>query len=362
MEQITQSLTAYQTPLTDACCALTEPIENVCFFDIETTGLSPEISSLYLIGVIFFEKNQWYLTQWFADDYISEADLLTSFASYTEHFSTYVNYNGNRFDIPYLEKKYRAHHLPSPFVGKKTLDVYRQIRAKKDAFPVPNLKLSTIERLLGFRRKDNYSGKDTILLYTDYMQRKYAREHDAMVELKEKLLLHNKDDLIGTVCCTQLLTYENYRPQNPSWEINEDTLILTDTLPFSVPFATQFKKDIFSISYNKSTLIVRVPLFRGMLYHYFSDYKNYYYLPEEDMAIHKSVGIYVDAAYRKKATASNCYTKKEGVFLPLPAKYTVDSIPLFQKSKREKCFYILCDDASFAPLCAEYLSHIIHTA
>lgn len=52
------------------------PVEQILFFDIETTGLSPKASSLYMIGVMFYNKedNNWHLIQFFADNYKSEAD------------------------------------------------------------------------------------------------------------------------------------------------------------------------------------------------------------------------------------------------------------------------------------------------
>ena len=358
MECIKQPLTVYEKQLTKACQTLFIPLDEVCFFDIETTGLSPNVSSLYLIGIIFHEDGHWQLLQWFADDYVSEADLLRSFADYTAHFTTYINYNGSSFDISYLEKKYAAHQIPSPFATHKNLDIYRQIRHKKKYFPVPNMKLTTMEQLLHFRRHDNYSGKDCIRLYTDFMQRKYARDCSMMITLKEKILLHNKEDLIGTALCSQLLAYDYYKPHNPTWKIEGETLFLTDSLPFFVPLPLSCEKDIFSLDYNDNILTVSVPLWRGTLYHYFTDYKNYYYLPSEDMAVHKSVGIYVDSAHRRKATATNCYIKKEGLFLPLPIGFTIEHIPFFQETKKQKRHYIVCDD-TIDTICDDYLCYII---
>ena len=54
---------------------------------------------------------------------------------------------------------------------------------------------------------------------------------------------------------------------------------------------------------------LRVPLYQGMARLYYLDYKNYYYLPAEDMAIHKSVATYVDKAHKQKATPETCYSK-----------------------------------------------------
>ena len=61
---------------------------------------------------------------------------------------------------------------------------------------------------------------------------------------------------------------------------------------------------------------IRIPVYEGTLHYFYPNYKDYYYLPKEDMAIHKSVATFVDKEFRVKAKATNCYTKKFGVFLP----------------------------------------------
>ena len=48
-----------------------------------------------------------------------------------------------------------------------------------------------------------------------------------------------------------------------------------------------------------------------------TDYlKEYFYLPAEDTAVHKSVASYVDKEFRQKATKDTCYIKQNGDFLP----------------------------------------------
>ena len=46
----------------------------------------------------------------------------------------------------------------------------------------------------------------------------------------------------------------------------------------------------------------------------FADYKNYYYLPKEDMAVHKSVGCFVEPAYRQKQLPLTATSKKTADF------------------------------------------------
>ena len=58
--------------------------------------------------------------------------------------------------------------------------------------------------------------------------------------------------------------------------------------------------------------------------YFFKDYKNYYYLPMEHMAIHKSMAAYVDDAHKEKATKDNASP-------PRPAA----SYPVHQDSRRD---------------------------
>ena len=50
------------------------------------------------------------------------------------------------------------------------------------------------------------------------------------------------------------------------------------------------------------------------------------------MAVHKSVGTYVDKAHRRPATAADCYIKKTGTFLPVPKHFDPAGRPLFSPS------------------------------
>ena len=55
--------------------------------------------------------------------------------------------------------------------------------------------------------------------------------------------------------------------------------------------------------------------------YFFKDYKNYYYLPMEHMAIHKSMAAYVDDAHKEKATKDNAFTHTAILHLSGMASY-----------------------------------------
>lgn len=319
--------------------------DTFCFFDIETTGLSAKISSLYLIGALWYDPadEKFHTRQWFADDYISEKDILCAFTEFISDFTTLVHYNGSGFDIPYIEKKCGELGLPSPFRDIKSLDIYREIRSLKPLFKVPDLKLFTVEKLAGFMRKDILSGKECIDIYSRFMQKKYFRDSSMEAE-KQKLLLHNIEDIIGTCYCAVLLSYKcsmTYKAHAP----NDHLLLHIDFLSSELfPALAKWKSSSYTLQFNGDTVALDISLYDGELRHFFKDYKNYFYLPAEDTAIHKSVGAYVEKEFRRQAKASECYVKKEGLFLPLPAGMEPQDIPLFRPDYRSRQNYLLWDE------------------
>lgn len=357
----TETTLKWETEAMKNCLAFfPEPAENICFFDIETTGLSPKVSSLYLIGAAVWDTDHFDLVQWFADDYTSEKDILLSFSDFVSTCTTVVHYNGSSFDIPYLEKKYMAHQLPSPFPSKKSVDLMRGLPKDKAFFKTDNRRLTSMEKLLSFTRNDTFTGKDCIRLYTDFMQKKYFRDRTAE-DTKQQLLLHNHDDLQGTILCAQLLAYQNGIITFSSMEVQTETEtpfirlnaeLSTGQFPLDLEWKTESKTGIhLHFCYQKNRIILEISLYKGELYYFFKDYKNYFYLPKEDMAVHKSVGTYVDKEYRRQATASTCYVKKSGFFLPIPASKKAEEampsdMPLFRENFKSRTVYIETDRLS----------------
>ena len=213
-----------------------------------------------------------------------------------------------------------------------------------------------MERLAGFTRHELLSGKECITLYTEFMHEKFFHNPESL-EKKKRLLFHNEDDLIGTIVCALLLAYTTYKPICPSVQTTEHSVLFTDTLEKKVPANLSFQKGDISFSFEGKSLSIEVPLWEGTLYHFFADYKNYYYLPKEDMAVHKSVGCFVEPAYRQKATAANCYIKKDGRFLPLPAGTDWDS-PVFSLTRKDKKVFIPWEENT--ELATDSVCHLIN--
>lgn len=316
-------------------------LEQLLFFDIETTGFAADVSSLYLIGCLYYQEQAWHAIQWFADDYRSEKALLTAFFAFMEGFQVLLHYNGSGFDIPYLQKKCRQHKLAFSFAHIMSLDVYKELTPYKKLLPLPNLKQKTVEQSIGIHRKDCYDGGQLIEVYVEYIHRKF-KQQEGCDELLSLLLLHNKEDLQGLLAVSALLLppkiISTKKATNGS-SVSALATVLTFqlSLPYPLSSPLSLEKGVAKLVAKGNEGCLTLQPFTGELKYFYPDYKNYYYLPLEDTAIHKSVAQYVEKNYREKAKASNCYAKRSGTFLPAPAGFSLpQNTHLFYREYKDK--------------------------
>ncbi len=142
--------------------------KEILFLDIETTGLSPRDSALYMVGFAFFDGVRWQVKQLLAENASQEEALLSAFSDLSRAYKVIVHYNGDRFDIPFLQARYELHKLSDPFASMKSLDLYRKVKAYKKQLGLPDCKQKTIESFLGIERNDLYDGGRLIQCYEEY--------------------------------------------------------------------------------------------------------------------------------------------------------------------------------------------------
>lgn len=115
-------------------------------------------------------------------------------------------------------------------------------------------------------------------------------------------------------------------------------------VPVAVAWTVSSGSHPCRIRVSGNRLTAELELLEGTLKHFYPDYQNYYYLPFEDTAIHKSVGEYVERSARKKATPQTCYTRKYGVFLPQAGGITGAE---FREEYRDKLSYVEYQESLF---------------
>ena len=297
--------------------------EDLCFFDIETSGLSSEKSRIYLISYLIFKKR-----------------LL-------------VHYNGDSFDIPFIVKRALKNQIDSKsFEAMESLDLYKVVKRHKSLFKSENLKLVNLEKIFGYMRDDTMSGKELIKVYHDFEKlsslplKSMALEHS-----KELLLLHNHDDVVALpylgnfAAFLKLKGYINAYFEGPAKSIdisqNKDFLAINLKIDYDLPFPLTLEdtKRGLSLVLDDKLISLSIRIFKAEYKHFFEDYKNYYYLPEEDYAIYKSLGEYVDKSRRQRAKKENCYIKKAGRFLPASSS---TNLPTFRENYKSFDCIELC--------------------
>ena len=338
--------------------------EEVLYFDIETTGFAPAGTLLYMIGCVYKKCDGYYITQWFLDKEDGEKELLTAFFDFLSGFKALVHYNGSGFDIPYIIKKCAILGVPCNFSGIHSIDIYKSILPMKTLFKLDNLKQKSIERFMGISRDDKYSGGELINIYHTYL-----KTHDD--NLLSLLLGHNHDDVIGMTSIVSMLNYSCISNRNYSFdsiELRDSTspvgvlrkeVVVSLKLENSVPVRVSYGNEHYYFTAFGDIARICVTAHTDELKYFYPNYKDYYYLPEEDRSIHKSVAFYVDKNYRTRAKAANCYSKKTGVFLP---QYDEVISPYFKIDYYDKITYFeyTPDFIENPGLIMDYANHIFH--
>lgn len=174
--------------LPDSHPVYSEYDKNTVFLDIETTGLSPKYHRIYLISMIYFESNQWNLVQCFADKIEEEKEVLFCIFALFKDKSVIISYNGNRFDLPFLNKRAKKLNVKWDFATYESIDLYEKMKQYQFVHGIEKLSLARVQHQLGIIRKDIYRGVDCINFYREYQE-------NPSKEILELLLLHNYEDV-----------------------------------------------------------------------------------------------------------------------------------------------------------------------
>ena len=209
-----------------------------------------------------------------------------------------------------------------------------------------NQKQKTFEKLLNIERTDPFSGGDLIEVFKQYVESKDER-------LLFPLLLHNKEDVFNMGYLLSLLAFNdlfNYKYNIKKYDFYDYTdsnenpqkdLCVNFVLDNPLPTNISYNISGISLIIKENVGELTVNVLNGTYKYFYSNYKDYYYLTTEDVAVHKSVAHYVDTKYRKQATASTCYEKHTREFLPV--KDSTDFKYLFKEEYKDKYQFIKAD-------------------
>lgn len=333
------------------------------FFDIETTGFSPSHAHIYMIGCAYKKSEYIYINQYFAEDSSEEKEIIEKFTEFLTSFKSIISFNGIGFDIPFLKAKCDQYKIKNSFDEFEYVDIFKIISPIKPILNLENYKQKTIEKFIGLKRDDNYNGGELINVYHEYVK---SRDENAL----ELLLLHNYEDILGMTELLPILSYveifngnyavsetkiDTYKAMNGMFK-KEFIITLKNDTPVPVNISTRYKDIYLAIKTNNT--ILRIPVYEGELHYFYTNYKDYYYLPAEDMAIHKSVASFVDKEYKERCRAYNCYNRKTSEFL---VQYENIMNPEFKDDYKDKNSYFeLTEDFSSSDIMLRrYVDHLL---
>ena len=339
------------------------PLEKILFLDIETTGFQAISSHLYMIGLAYYEENEWHLIQWLADTYEEEKTIINAFFQFSEGFTHLFHYNGNNFDLPFILNKCTKYGFSYNFEKFVGIDLYRRIAPYRAKLGLPNCKQKTVEKFLNVKRLDVYDGGDLISVYHDYVKSPSS-------EACYMMLLHNSSDIKGMLEIIPVLAYHdifNGKIKARKVQANyftdirgksKNMLYMKLQLPNELPIPVSFNSNRCYFRYDNGEGFLAVPIYDEEMKYFYANYKEYYYLPAEDLALHKTIASYVDKEFREQATAATCYTKKKATFLP---QWDVFKEPFFKRDYESKDLFFevteeLKRDREFFGL---YASHVL---
>ncbi len=339
-------------------------LEDTLLYDIETTGLNPKSSQLYLLGILLFHKENIELIQYFAESVLDEEEILEQFFQLCQTKKVLISFNGEGFDNRFVESMAKSYGKLPLHLNLKQLDLFKLIRKRKKFYGLESCSLKSCERFLGIHREDRCSGGELISVYQEYLQDKDS-------EKKNMLLLHNREDIQNLPALFSFLAYENIFQGNVHFQRAEhlvrdemkekndnhqkdkslqikdleleerqnsrtsEKLCLRFSLPSSVPVPLTLTPKNFLLEIKETSLCLTVPLYQGELCYFFKDYKDYEFIPSEDRAVHKSLVNMYPKEMREKAKASTAYQKMKTSFLPV----FQEGEKVFKKTYQDKqCF------------------------
>lgn len=330
----------------DVFIGASENLMDSLFFDIETTGFKAEYCSIYMIGCATFEEDAATITLFFAENKYGEKAVLEAFAKLLATKKQCFTFNGNRFDIPFIEKRAQKHQLDITPSSMPCFDLFLFVKQFSNLLQLEHYKQKSLECYLGIQREDLYDGGQLIEVY-----QRYALHPNA--EDLQLLKQHNLDDVRGMLKLLPLLNLGYiYRKNNytiTAVEESDKEILIQGTVEKPLPKPLTLRKDGCYLTYEGDAFRCILYPICGTLRYYYPDYKNYYYLPEEDMIVPKLLGDTIPKDKKQRATKENCCAKKEGRFLRMPTNSLLQSgcSHLFQESYGDKQRYMECSSEGF---------------
>lgn len=282
------------------------------FIDIETTGFSKEFCRVYLISLCTLRDGVIHAVQFLSDYEDDEKEILDSAFDYLSKYENIITYNGRAFDLPFLKKRAELLAVHCPIDEKKDTDLYRIAKNLHFLYDEVGLKLKSIEKFLGIKRTDEKNGGELIKVYQRYIALTKVGDADAS-HLEKELLLHNYEDVINLVPLMVLFEYQKLLKPKVTiekFEVTEKEVFFSGKTNANIPNPFFLKNDYCFLNFEKKNIKGTVKFVDGKLRYYLPDYKNYFYIPDENTILPKQFASAIPKDRRRNATMEECFVEK----------------------------------------------------
>ena len=203
-------------------------------------------------------------------------------------YRTLITFNGLGFDIHYLTAKCQTYGMPAPFLEFSNLDIFRALSKFKKDFQTAEFKAKDRRKILRDRQEDLYSAAIWSTSIISMLPRRRKRHvifyrfttmkmSLGMIDLLPILSLSSdfSGSFYGRFHCKNL--YEDYQ------EHYQNECIITLKNQYPVPKRISYGFDQFYLTSYQDTTKLSIKIYSGELKYFYPNYKDYYYLPEEDL-------------------------------------------------------------------------------
>jgi uncharacterized protein YprB with RNaseH-like and TPR domain len=168
------------------------------FLDVETTGLAGGAGTYaFLVGIGWFEGEDFRMRQVFMRDYSEEPALMALVEQTVSSLSGVVSFNGRAFDVPVLESRFIMSRRRFPLSSAPHLDLLFTAR-RLWRLRLESCSLSHLEsQVLGLHREGDVPSYLVPEIYFDYLR--YGQ-----VEPLRGVFYHNAQDVLSLAALTEL--------------------------------------------------------------------------------------------------------------------------------------------------------------
>lgn len=239
--------------------------------DIETTGFSPKFSHISILGYIYHDGESFVSKQLLAESPEEEGLLLFELLKDVGTDSRIISFNGDSFDLPFIEKRLVENSLHPLIVGE-AFDLYKYIKKYQAFSPYPCCGQKELENHFGLYRDEELNGKEAVQMYKSFLI-----SHDQSIS--DKLLDYNFNDIYHLALMMDIYERINASISFSSRILDQDFIITYDYYKIKkhileIHFISDkaleeleisYAKDDFKLVWDKKDLYLKLSLIHGKL-------------------------------------------------------------------------------------------------